>query len=255
MIGLSSLSCLLLGWGLSKSAVVMGYSPLMVMKSGKSKIKDVMMKRGNMVFTPNQQILWDNLQHPDVPLVCVVGPAGSGKTHLSCLQAIQQLESGQVDKIVLTRPLVSMVDEPIGFLPGSLENKMAPWTRPFLDVFAESFSSKQVLDKKIKDKVIEVIPFSFLQGLTFKRTFVIADEMQHSTTSQIKLLTTRVGTGTKMVILGDIQQSRSDVRGMTGLQDFLQRVVAKPSPLISVVSLEDRDIHRHPLVKDILRLF
>ena len=99
------------------------------------------------------------------------------------------------------------------------------------------------------------IPFSFLQGLTFKRTFVIADEMQHSTTSQIKLLTTRVGTGTKMVILGDIQQSRSDVRGITGLQDFLQRVVAKHSPLISVVSLEDKDIHRHPLVKDILRLF
>ena len=256
MIGLSSF-WLLLPLKLIPSA---SFSPLFstsLLQSKKQKIQnfEFQKQKNNMIFSPNQQTLWNQLQNQSVPLVCVVGPAGSGKTHLACLQAIQQLEAGVVDKIVLTRPLVSMEDEPIGFLPGSLENKMAPWTRPFFDVFSESLSSKKVLDQKIKDKVIEVVPFSFLQGLTFKRSFVIADEMQHCTSSQIKLLTTRVGTGTKMVIVGDIQQKRSDVRGITGLQDFLQRVVAKPSPLISVVTLETQDVHRHPLVKDILNLF
>jgi len=170
--------------------------------------------------TPNQQIYVDALNDPAVPVVFGIGPAGSGKTMFACLAAVNALKSGAVSRIVMTRPVVS-VDEQLGFLPGDIQRKMDPWVRPLFDVLLESSYSQVDIDRMIAHGVIEIAPLGFMRGRTFKHTFVLADELQNSTPSQMMMLLTRIGTGCKMVVTGDVFQS--DLRGVNGLADFMEK--------------------------------
>jgi len=187
----------------------------------------------------------------NMPLVFAVGPAGSGKTLFACSEAMAQLKKGVVDKIVLTRPTVSVDKEELGFLPGDVSQKMEPWTQPIFDIFQESFSLSELTYMR-KQKIIEVIPLAFMRGRTFHHSFVIADEMQNSSPNQMLMLTTRLGKESKMVITGDVEQKD---RVVNGLEDILSKLSHSSSPLVGVSHLSSEDIFRSPCVAYILQLY
>ena len=153
-------------------------------------------------------------------IVFGIGPAGTGKTLIAVQVAIKEFKEGNVDKIIVTRPAVS-VDEGLGFLPGSMEDKMAPWTRPIFDVFTEYFNKKEI-ENMIYDGVVEIAPLSYMRGRTFKKAFIVADEMQNATASQMKMLLTRIGERSQMVVTGDLHQA--DRMKNNGLLDFIKQL-------------------------------
>lgn len=194
----------------------------------------------------------DALCDPDQHVVFAMGPAGCGKTLLATQYAVKGLLDGTFDKIVITRPAVS-VDEQHGFLPGGLVEKMQPWMMPILDVFKEHFSPAQVA-KMIQDEVIEIAPLAFMRGRTFKNSIIIADEMQNSTASQTKMVLTRIGENSKILVTGDLKQHD---RGFdtNGLKDFVERLAQRRSGGISVIQFEASDVERHPIIEDILAIY
>jgi phosphate starvation-inducible protein PhoH and related proteins len=170
--------------------------------------------------TVNQQKYVDFMENRNISVLLGVGPAGSGKTLFACNSAVKELKAGLVDRIIITRPIFS-VDEELGFLPGSLESKMNPWTRPVFDVLSDFYSVSQI-NSMVNNGIIEISPLAFMRGRTFKRSFIIADEMQNSSPKQMKMLLTRLGDDSRMVITGDLKQSdRSDDNG---LYDFMHRL-------------------------------
>lgn len=194
------------------------------------------------------------LSKSDQYIVFAMGPAGCGKTLLATQYAIKALIEGTFDKIVITRPAVS-VDEQHGFLPGSLYQKMEPWILPILDVFKEHFMPYQI-EKMIADGVIEISPLAYMRGRTFKNAIVIADEMQNSTISQTKMVLTRIGENSRIVMTGDLNQHD---RGFNdnGLKDFVARFSAAPNRCenISVINFAQGDVERHPVIEQILSLY
>ena len=202
--------------------------------------------------TLNQQTYVDHMKNHNVSVVFGVGPAGSGKTLFACSSAIQELKQGYVDRIIITRPIVS-VDEELGFLPGSVEQKMNPWTRPIFDIFSE-FVSLSEIKNMVEQGVIEISPLAFMRGRTFKRSFIIADEMQNSSPNQMKMLLTRIGDESRMVVTGDLNQS--DRTNDNGLYDFINRLqIAESTDSIQYVELNDHDIQRSAVVSDILKIY
>jgi len=200
-----------------------------------------------------QQKYMDLLNHKNVSILIGLGPAGTGKTLFSCHAAVNGLLTGAYQKIVLTRPVVS-VEEELGFLPGSLVQKMDPWTRPVFDIFLERFS-KVKLDSMIQNGVIEISPLGYMRGRTFKNTFIIADEMQNSSPMQMKMMTTRMGEGSKMVITGDLNQSdRCEKNGLVDLVDRLRRA-GGDAGLIRMVELSNSDVQRSAVVREVLDLY
>jgi len=186
-----------------------------------------------------------------VPLVVSTGPAGTGKTLLACHAASKALVTGKVQRLVLTRPAVS-VDEQHGFLPGNLNKKMEPWTRPMFDALFRYLPPKKVNDM-IYDQQIEICPLAYMRGRTFDNAWVIGDEMQNSTPSQMKMLLTRIGEGTKMVVTGDPDQFD---RGFekNGLTDLLERLPAETDD-IQHVEFDEDDVVRSAVLKEILKLY
>ena len=152
----------------------------------------------------HQDDLLGYLEDHNINIVFAVGPAGTGKTLISTLAGIRELKKNKIDKFVVTRPAVS-VDEQHGFLPGTLMEKMAPWTRPIFDVFEEYYAPDQI-EYMINDNKVEVAPLAYMRGRTFKNAFIIADEMQNATDSQMKMLLTRIGDNSKIVVTGDLNQ-------------------------------------------------
>jgi phosphate starvation-inducible PhoH-like protein len=202
--------------------------------------------------TPAQINYVEVLKKYGKPLVIATGPAGTGKTLFACQEAVESLSRRQVDRVVLTRPIVS-VDEDLGFLPGSMEKKMDPWTRPMFDIMHNYFSESRI-KQMVKDKVVEISPLAYMRGRTFDGCFVVADEMQNSTPNQLKMLMTRVGEGTKMVVTGDLDQC--DLKGGNGgLSDLLYRMEGTDLYYIEHVILGSEDVQRHPLVKEVLDLY
>jgi phosphate starvation-inducible PhoH-like protein len=191
------------------------------------------------------------LMDPDKNIVFGIGPAGTGKTMLACQVAVKAFLDGEVDKIVVTRPAVS-ADEDLGFLPGTLEEKMAPWTRPIFDVFREYFYSNEI-EGMIKEGVIEISPLAYMRGRTFKDAYIIADEMQNATPNQMKMLLTRIGSGSKMVVTGDLNQA--DRLKDNGLIDFMNHLEASNSQRIVAVNFHKGDIERHEAVKEVLQVY
>jgi phosphate starvation-inducible PhoH-like protein len=200
-----------------------------------------------------QERLVLSLFDPETHITIAVGPAGTGKTYLAVQAAIRALRTGEVDKIVLTRPAVGVDDEKHGFLPGDLNQKMEPWTRPLLDVLHEYYSPKDVA-QMLADQIIEISPLAFMRGRTFKAAYIIADEMQNATPSQMKMLLTRIGVGSRIVVTGDVEQAdRATVNN--GLIDIAARLERTPSRGLQVCRLGVKDVQRHPIINTVLEIY
>jgi len=175
------------------------------------------------------------------PIIVVNAPAGTGKTLLACHEAMRY------GKIALTRPTVA-ADEDLGYLPGDSDTKLAPWTRPMYDVFERYMSHAHM------NRVVRTEPLGFLRGRTFQdNTFILADEMQNSTKSQMQLLLTRIGPGCKLVVTGDLNQS--DVGPDNGLADFLDRTRGLDLVNVEIVEMDHSDIMRSDVVREILSVY
>jgi len=205
--------------------------------------------------TTNQQKYLDYLGNRNVSIVLGIGPAGSGKTLFACSTAVKELKAGYVDHIVITRPLIS-VDEELGFLPGSLEDKMDPWTRPIFDALSEFYPISQI-KSMVHNGIIEISPLAFMRGRTFKRSFIIADEMQNSSPNQMKMMLTRLGDGSRMTITGDLNQS--DRSTDNGLSDFMTRLrrfdSSENDTFVKYVELQNEDIQRSLAVSHVLQIY
>jgi len=210
----------------------------------------------------NQKRYVQYLDDKDNKIIAGVGPAGTGKTLFACLQGIKELQRGDVNKIILTRPVVP-VEEDLGFLPGNLNKKMDPWVRPVFDLFLEYFTQKDI-DAMLNANVLEISPLAYMRGRTFKRSFIIADEMQNSSPNQMMMVTTRIGVGSRMVLTGDLKQC--DKGHINGLGDFIHRLHSykewyysgemHKEPLgIRVVEFEKEDVERSPIVKHVLGIY
>jgi phosphate starvation-inducible PhoH-like protein len=180
-------------------------------------------------------------------LVLALGPAGTGKTYLAIAKAVEALEAGKVGRIVLSRPAVE-AGETLGFLPGDMEDKLAPYLRPLYDALSDRLSMKRVR-ALMAEGLIEIAPIGFMRGRTLNNAFVDIDEAQNCTYGQLKMLLTRLGWNSTMVITGDPAQSDL-LPGISGLGDVAGRLEALED--VAVVRLADTDIVRHPLVAEML---
>jgi phosphate starvation-inducible PhoH-like protein len=192
------------------------------------------------------------LKNPKKYIVFAIGPAGTGKTMLGVQMAIKKLQESEIKKIVITRPAVS-VDEDLGFLPGTLNQKMEPWVIPILDVFKEYYHPKEIQDL-MENGTLEIAPLGMMRGRTFKDTYIVADEMQNTTQSQMKMLLTRLGDNSRMIVTGDLNQA--DRLRDNGLLDFVNRTEqADRLKLIDIAWFTRADVERHPVVKEILTIY
>ena len=200
----------------------------------------------------HQDDLLGLIEDKNINIVFAVGPAGTGKTLISTLAGIRALKQNNIDKFVVTRPAVS-VDEQHGFLPGTLQEKMAPWTRPIFDVFEEYYTPDQI-EFMINDNKVEIAPLAYMRGRTFKNSYIIADEMQNATDNQMKMLLTRLGDNSKMIVTGDLDQHDRGYE-TNGLKCFMERLMTSGSDLIKAVNFTNKDIERHKVVTEVLRLY
>lgn len=184
-------------------------------------------------------------------LVFGIGPAGTGKTYLAVVMAVHALKTGQVKRIVLTRPAVE-AGESLGFLPGDLKEKVDPYLRPLYDALHDVLGAEHT-QRLIERGTIEVAPLAYMRGRTLDDAFVILDEAQNTTKAQMKMFLTRLGFGSKMVITGDrtqIDLPKGAQSGLVSAEQILQRV-----PSISFIYLEQSDVVRHPLVARIIQAY
>ena len=211
-------------------------------------------KKQRVVMLPrnrNQETYLTKLQDESKSIVFAIGPAGTGKTMLAVQHGIKLFQEGKVDRIIVTRPAVS-VDEDLGFLPGTLNEKMAPWTRPIFDVLGEYYKAADIA-AMLEEGVIEISPLAYMRGRTFKNAYIIADEVQGTTVNQMKMLLTRIGDGSKMVITGDLNQA--DRLDGNGLEDFVRRITEHDLKLIDIVRFDIKDVERHPAIKEVLSIY
>ena len=179
------------------------------------------------------------------PIIIGTGPAGSGKTMLACQIAIENIHKYSRSRVILTRPIVA-ADEDMGYLPGDLFQKMEPWTKPMYDIFEKHLTHNQM------DRSIVIEPLGYMRGRTFDDTIIIADEMQNSTPNQMKMLLTRVGEGTRLIVTGDMEQS--DLGPENGLTDLIYKMKCVDLEYMKHIEMEDDDIVRHPAVNEVLKV-
>ena len=196
-------------------------------------------------MSPAQQQLMDAIDAQSV--VLALGPAGTGKTYLAIAKAVEALEAGKVQRIVLSRPAVE-AGESLGYLPGDLNEKLAPYLRPLYDALTERLGTKR-LKTLLADGSIEIAPVAYMRGRTLSECFVVIDEAQNCTYGQIKMLLTRLGWRSTMVLTGDPDQTDL-LPGLSGLSEIARRL--EPIAEVPVVRLTEGDIVRHPLVASML---
>lgn len=187
-------------------------------------------------------------------IVFATGPAGTGKTMLAVLAGIKALKERRVNKIIITRPAVGVDNEEHGFLPGDLIAKMAPWTRPIMDVVQEYYSTREIASM-LEEQTIEISPLAYMRGRNFKHSWIIFDEAQNATVNQMKMVLTRLGEGSRMVITGDLNQLDRKFASDNGLRDFIERLKPVNSSMIASVDFGRRDVQRHPVVAEVLKLY
>lgn len=192
-----------------------------------------------------QQTLMQAIE--DYNLTLAIGPAGTGKTYLAIAAAVEALEAGEVERIILSRPAME-AGESLGYLPGDMHDKMAPFLRPLYDALGDRLGGKKVR-QYIEDGTIEIAPVGFMRGRTLNNAFVVIDEAQNCTYAQLKMLLSRLGWHSTMVITGDPEQSDllENVSGLAQIADRLDTIED-----IAVIRLESKDIVRHPLVSEML---
>lgn len=208
--------------------------------------------------TPSQMEFVNVLRNQEDPYVIIAtGPAGCGKTMLSTHVGMEKLLNKEVERIVITRPAVS-VDENHGFLPGKLEDKLMPWMRPILDAMTKVVSQADV-ERMIKNKTLELSPLAYMRGRTFEKAWIICDEAQNCTPSQVLMILTRMGVGSKLIITGDPMQHD---RGFeeNGLTDLMRRCYERDdehpnSHWIYHHEFDDTDVVRHPVIPYILKMY
>jgi phosphate starvation-inducible protein PhoH and related proteins len=200
----------------------------------------------------SQEIYNNILKQKSKKIVVATGPAGTGKTLFATEYGVKNFLLGTYEKLIFTRPSVS-VDEDLGYLPGTLEEKMAPWVRPIYDVLYNFISPKEVTFL-MEEKIIEISPLGYMRGRTFKNCWIVADEMQNSTVSQMKMLLTRLGENSRLVITGDLEQY-DRANELNGLEDFLHKFRGKRSSSISSFEFQRSDIQREEVVKEVLDIY
>lgn len=180
-------------------------------------------------------------------LTMAIGPAGTGKTYLAIAKAAEALEKGEIERIILSRPAME-AGESLGYLPGDMQEKMAPYLRPLYDSLGDRMGGKKVR-QYIEDGTIEIAPIGFMRGRTLNNSFIVIDEAQNCTYGQLKMILSRLGWHSTMVVTGDPDQSDL-LEGMSGLEDISRRLDALSN--VAVCRLNETDIVRHPLVADML---
>jgi phosphate starvation-inducible PhoH-like protein len=197
----------------------------------------------------NQGIYLDAIRNNDV--VIAIGPAGTGKTYLAMVMALERLLHGTVKKIVLCRPALE-AGEKLGFLPGDLVEKVNPYLRPLYDALYDLASFEQA-QRYIEEQVIEIAPLAFMRGRTLANSFIILDEAQNTTSEQMKMFLTRIGVGSKVIVTGDITQidlPNDTISGLVEAQDLFASIEE-----IAFVYFDETDVVRHPLVKKIISAY
>jgi phosphate starvation-inducible PhoH-like protein len=186
-------------------------------------------------------------------IVVVGGPAGTGKTYLAMQAAIKAMREGECDRIILTRPAVGVEDEKHGFLPGDLNQKMEPWTRPLLDVLREYYTAQEIAHM-LEEQIVEIAPLAFCRGRNFKHSWIILDEAQNATPGQLKMIMTRIGEGSKIVITGDVEQADRKTAD-NGLMDLQNRLRKGVIPGWQQCHFELKDVQRHRIIEHVLNLY
>lgn len=210
-----------------------------------------------LVYTPNQKTFLRMVQ--DSHVTVLYGPAGTGKTRCAVDAGIQMLHNRQIKQLVITRPAVC-VQEDHGFLPGSIEEKMRPWMMPIYDALRTHFSQHEI-DAMLREHVVEISPLAYMRGRTFADSFVICDEAQNCTATQLKMVITRIGLNSRMVITGDPDQddlalSEDGSRQKNGLADLLDRMDRHGVPEgVGLQEFDTSDICRHAVLPGILYLY
>ena len=208
---------------------------------------------------PKQIKLQGFINNPKLDIIITTGVAGTGKTLIACQEAIRMLKEAEVEKIVITRPTVT-VEENLGYLPGTLEDKVYPFLIPIYDYFLEHYT-KENLMTMIHNGKLEVSPLAYMRGRTFKNTVIIADEMQNTTPNQMKMILTRIGENSKLIITGDLEQN--DLTTYNGLQNIVDLIEKKYEDNyhgmlkdgFGYIHLDDSCIHRHPIIEKIINLY
>ncbi|HKM92083.1 MAG TPA: PhoH family protein [Prolixibacteraceae bacterium] len=199
--------------------------------------------------TPNQHKLVEACLEKD--LVFAIGPAGTGKTYTAIAMAVRALKNKEIKKIILSRPAVE-AGERLGFLPGDLKEKIDPYLQPLYDALGDMIPQRK-LEDFIKDKVIEIAPLAFMRGRTLSNAYVILDEAQNTTVNQLKMFLTRMGLNTKIIVTGDMTQIDLPRRSDSGLVQAMQ--ILRGIKDIAIIELNQNDIVRHPLVRDIVNAY
>ncbi len=204
--------------------------------------------------TPKQAEYMKAMEEND--LVFALGPAGTGKTYLAVAQAVAMMQAGQVERLVLSRPAVE-AGERLGFLPGDLREKVDPYLRPIFDALADLMPA-EIVEKRMTQGLIEVAPLAFMRGRTLANAFVLLDEAQNTTPVQMKMVLTRLGENSRMVITGDLTQIDLPPGMPSGMRDALETLAPReriPVEGIGVVEFADTDVVRHPLVARIVQAY
>ena len=196
--------------------------------------------------TPGQSRYMSVLQS-NKPIIIATGPAGSGKTMFACQVASEKIKTREYSKLILTRPIVA-ADEDMGYLPGEVERKMEPWTKPMIEIF-EKYLTRGEMNARVS-----IEPLGFMRGRTFDNSYIIADEMQNSTVNQMKMLLTRIGENTKIIVTGDVEQSDLGLED-NGLYDLLHRIGDDELEYSERVKMTNDDIVRHPAINELLEYY
>ena len=189
------------------------------------------------------------------PMIVATGPAGTGKTMHACRYAIESLREGSISKFVVTRPLVSVNNEQLGYLPGDMDSKMSPWMAPIWENLKD-FSDTYELNRYIRNEQIEIAPMGMMRGRTLKGCLVLGDEMQNASVNQTKMLLTRLGRDSRVILTGDLKQCDLEPGLSNGLEDFIERVRnLSEQEFVSFVEFTESDVQRSEFVREVIRLY
>lgn len=197
----------------------------------------------------DQRDLLADLQNPEIKILFVTGPAGTGKTYGASIWAAEQLQKGLVEKVILTRPAVS-TDEEHGYLPGDIHEKMAPWIRPFIDALRSVYDMHEI-ERMFREDILEIAPLAYMRGRSLSNCILIADECSNTTVSQMKMLLTRIGADAKFIVTGDLEQHDRTYEE-NGLRYIIEKLEDSDSSVLSHVHMTI--VERSVACAEILRL-